>query len=80
MEIRFETQKPMTTKTLQPMKPLEQENSPKGKQRSKRSEVTTAALESLLDDIYLNDSPAAIVSKYLVIDFEKTCYYFLENK
>ena len=62
MDTRFQAQK-FTNKTLQPVKHLDQENSPKGTQRSKRSEVTTAALESLLDDIYLNDSPAAIVNK-----------------
>ena len=55
METRFQAQRTIT-KTSQPTKPLDQENSPKGTQRSKRSEVTTAALESLLDDIYLNDS------------------------
>ena len=59
----FQLQRP--TKISQPTKSLDLENSPKGTHRSKKSEVTAATLESLLDDIYLNDTPAAKVNKCL---------------
>ena len=51
----------LDVKVDNPPKPSHRESSPKGTQRSKKSEVTAAALEFLLDDIYVTDTHSAKV-------------------